>query len=74
MRLANIAQRFVAANRLVCDGIERLLPRRFTRSLLYAHELTAAAEIAGRTAQTWVLDLGGGRKSPFVRHLSATAR
>lgn len=74
MRLADIARRFVTINRQVCDGIERLLPRQFTRSLLYAHELAAAAEIAGRVSPTWVLDLGGGRNSPFVRHLSAAAR
>jgi ubiquinone/menaquinone biosynthesis C-methylase UbiE len=62
------------ANRRICDRLERLLPADFVRSFLYAHELYASAEISRRGGQTWVLDLGGGRNSPFVRHLSAEAR
>ena len=69
MSIANLLKGFIKCNRAICDRIERLLPRNFNRSLLYAHELRAVAEIQSRRSATWVLDLGGGRTSPFVHHL-----
>lgn len=61
---------FFRANIALCDRIERALPRRFTRSLLYLHELTAAELMNTRPAQV-VVDVGGGHLCPVARHRRA---
>lgn len=70
MQFAQLFRWFVRRNQEICDWIEGILPRHFTRSLLYLHELGAAAEILSRDSTTWVLDMGGGGHSPFAHHLS----
>ena len=54
-------------NFAICDGVERTLPGKFTRSLLYLHELTAARLMNARPSQV-VADIGGGHLCPFGRH------
>ncbi|MGC2415267.1 MAG: class I SAM-dependent methyltransferase [Stellaceae bacterium] len=61
--------RFIAMNRATCDRIEGILPVSFTRSLLQAHLLVVVAEISRRPPETRVLDIGGGRDSPFATEL-----
>ncbi len=60
-------KKFLRWNISICDRIEDLLPDEFTRSLLYLHELTAARLMNSRAFQV-VLDVGGGRLSPFANH------
>lgn len=74
MDLAKIFTWFIRRNQEICDWIEESLPRRFTRSFQYMHELGAAEEILRRNCETWVLDVGGGRDSPFVHHLPREKR
>ncbi|MGH7054474.1 MAG: class I SAM-dependent methyltransferase [Stellaceae bacterium] len=69
--LAKFGKWLVRHNEDVCNRVESALPSRFTRSLLHAHELRAAAEIVSRTPPTRVLDIGGGRNSPFIDFLPA---
>jgi SAM-dependent methyltransferase len=69
---AVMLQGFIRANKRASEWIERhLLPHRFTRSLLYLHELRAA-ELMNGYASPVVLDIGGGHLSPFARHRSET--
>jgi SAM-dependent methyltransferase len=58
---------FVDANKSICHWIEARLPVRFTRSLLYQHELSVAAAMNARRGCV-VLDIGGGHSAPFARH------
>ena len=60
-------KKFLRWNISICDRIEDLLPGEFTRSLLYLHELTAGRLMNSRAFQV-VLDVGGGRLSPFANH------
>jgi SAM-dependent methyltransferase len=59
--------RFIAWNMAAADFIEDRLPRSFTRSLLYLHEL-AAARLVGGDEGLKVLDMGGGHMTPFAKH------
>ena len=60
-------KRFAAINIAACDRIERCLPRRFTRSLLYLHELTVARHMNAAPGRH-VIDIGGGHLCPFAGH------
>jgi SAM-dependent methyltransferase len=59
--------RFIRWNIDICNRIEARLPRHFTRSLLYLHELTVA-ELMNARPGLRVLDIGGGHLCPFARH------
>lgn len=48
------------------DALERRLPKAFTRSLLYLHELSAAELMNARPGQT-VVDVGGGYLCPLAK-------
>lgn len=65
-------RRFIDANKAICNWIEDRLPGRFTRSLLYRHELAIAAAMTARPGAV-VVDLGGGKSSPFARHRRGAA-
>jgi SAM-dependent methyltransferase len=67
--LAKLVRRFVALNIAICDQIENLLPESFNCNLLYAHSLAVVEEISRRPPETRVLDIGGGRNSPFANRL-----
>ena len=56
---------FVSINRLICDRIEDLLPDSFTASLLVMH-MRAAARLMNERPNQFVVDAGGGKKSPFT--------
>lgn len=58
---------FIRFNTALCNAVERRLPREFTRSLLEAHE-RSAAELMNARPGLLVVDVGGGHKSPFARH------
>jgi SAM-dependent methyltransferase len=62
-----VLRAFVDWNKSICNWIEERLPTRFTRSLLYRHEL-AVAEAMNRRPGCIVVDIGGGRGAPFARH------
>src|SRR4051794_21746144 len=69
MGLAKRGGRFINANRAICDRIEGLLPEPFNRNLLSVHSLAVVAEIGKRSPAATVLDIGGGRDSPFAKRL-----
>ncbi len=65
--MGSVIRKFVQWNIAVCDRIEGWLPPRFTRSLLYAHELTCA-ELMNHAPERVVLDVGGGHMCPYGEH------
>jgi ubiquinone/menaquinone biosynthesis C-methylase UbiE len=71
--MPTLFSRFIQFNKQICDAIEARLPVPFTRSLLYLHELVVAEQIKARSDAA-VLDVGGGKKTPFAAHRAAEAR
>jgi len=59
-------KRLIEWNTAAADYIENLLPKGFTRSLLYLHELTAA-RLMNSQENLVVVDIGGGHMSPFAK-------
>ena len=58
---------FVRANISACNWVESYLPRSFTRSLLYRHELLVAGAMNAHPNQV-ILDIGGGHECPYAHH------
>jgi len=65
--MPNLFREFVKLNIRACDWIEARLPTRFTRSLLYAHELKCA-DLMNDAGGRWILDVGGGHGCPYAHH------
>lgn len=67
MSTRGFMKRFFDINIALSNRIEKRLPGKFTKSLLHQHELLVTEEIRSRPNGI-VLDIGGGRNSPFARH------
>ena len=70
--MSSLFRQFVELNTRICNWIEARLPKRFTRSLLYAHELKCA-ELMNAAGPRKILDVGGGHGCPYAHHRQEAA-